>query len=220
MSALKKRIKAIDRKSTRLYNELKFNIGKSERMAQVLKEEIRERIFKAALEEFFEKDFKTATMRDIAIKADIPTGLIYSYYKNKQALFEEIVQPVIGQLPQILKEAESTSGMGLENYFNIERKFYIDLLYKRKEFLLLMDKSAGTAYSNSKYEMISAIEQHIKIVLEKRSAQKYDEVLFHILATNHVESLLEIMRHYKSKEWAEEMLDLVKKQFFLGSDSL
>lgn len=58
-------------------------------MAQVLKDDIKERIFAAALDEFFEKDFKTATMRDIAVRAGIPTGLIYSYYKNKQADFRD-----------------------------------------------------------------------------------------------------------------------------------
>lgn len=189
-------------------------------MAQILKEEIRERIFKAALDEFFEKDFKTAIMQNIALRAGIPTGLIYSYYKNKQTLFEEIVRPVIWNLPETLKEAEASSVMGLENYFNIERKFYVGLFERRKEFLLLMDKSAGTKYSDAKDKMIHMIEQHIRNILEKRGTQEYDEIFFHILATNHVESLLEIMRHYKSREWAEEMLDLVKKQFFLGSDSL
>jgi len=189
-------------------------------MAQVLKEEIRQRIFEAALDEFFEKDFKTAIMKDIAIRAGIPTGLIYSYYKNKQALFEEIVRPVIWNLPDTLKEAEASSDMGMENYFNIERKFYVSLFDRRKEFLLLMDKSAGTKYADAKDQMIHTIEQHIRVILQKRGTQEYDDIFFHILAANHVESLLEIMRHYKSREWAEEMLDLVKKQFFLGSDSL
>lgn len=189
-------------------------------MAQVLKEEIRERIFKAALDEFFEKDFKTAIMRDIAIRADIPTGLIYSYYKNKQALFEEIVRPVILNFPDTLKEAEASSDMGMENYFNIERKFYVSLFDRRKEFLLLIDKSAGTKYADAKDQMIYMIEQHIRVILQKRGTQEYDDIFFHILAVNHVESLLEIMRHYKTRQWAEEMLDLVNKQFFLGSDSL
>lgn len=189
-------------------------------MAQVLKEEIRERIFEAALDEFFEKDFKTAIMKDIALRAGIPTGLIYSYYKNKQALFEEIVRPVIWNLPDTLKKAEAFSYMGMENYFNIERRFYVSLFERRKEFLLLMDKSSGTKYANAKDEMIQMIEQHVRTILKKRGTQIYDELFYHILAANHVESLLEIMRHYKNREWAEEMLDLVKRQFFLGSDSL
>ena len=40
-------------------------------MAQVLKDEIRENILKAALEEFFASGFKSAAMRNIAQQAKI-----------------------------------------------------------------------------------------------------------------------------------------------------
>ena len=63
-------------------------------MAQVLKEEIREKILKAALEEFYCRGYKSSAMRNIAEKAKIPTGLIYSYYKNKEALFDAVLRPV------------------------------------------------------------------------------------------------------------------------------
>ena len=189
-------------------------------MAQVLKDDIRERIFEAALDEFYEKDFMTATMRDIAVRAGIPTGLIYSYYKNKRALFDEIVRPVILNLPETLREAEASPNTGLANYFNIEKKLYKRFFEKRREFILLVDKSAGTHHHDTKEKLIVTIEEHVKNSLKKRSKQKYDDLFPHILASNYVESLLEIMRHFKSREWAEEMLDLVAKQFFMGSDSL
>ena len=53
-------------------------------MAQVLKEEIRENILKAALQEFFNKGYQSAAMRSVAEQAKIATGLIYSYYKKIQ----------------------------------------------------------------------------------------------------------------------------------------
>ena len=43
-------------------------------MAQVLKDEIRENILKAALQEFFDKGYQSAAMRNIAAQAKIPTG--------------------------------------------------------------------------------------------------------------------------------------------------
>lgn len=189
-------------------------------MAQVLKDDIKERIFAAALDEFFEKDFKTATMRDIAARAGIPTGLIYSYYKNKQALFDEIVRPVILNLPDTLREAEASPDSGLANYFNIERKLLLHFFERRREFILLIDKSAGTSYHDTKEKLIRITEGHIKTSLQKKSKKEYDDLFPHILACNCVESLLEILRHFKSREWAEEMLDLIIKHFFTGSDSL
>ena len=63
-------------------------------MPQVLKEEIYDRIFHAGIEVFYEKDFRSAKMQDIAEKADIPVGLIYTYFKNKKELFEKIAASV------------------------------------------------------------------------------------------------------------------------------
>ena len=44
-------------------------------MPQVLKEEIYERIFQAGIDVFYEKDYRSAKMQDIADKAQIPVGL-------------------------------------------------------------------------------------------------------------------------------------------------
>ena len=68
----------------------KFKIGEL-KMAQVLKDEIRENILKAALQEFFEKGYKSAAMRHIATQAKIPTGLIYSYYEIKKRFLKQFL---------------------------------------------------------------------------------------------------------------------------------
>ena len=47
-------------------------------MAQVLKDEIRQCILDSALEEFFTHGYVRTTIRDIAGRAGIPAGLIYS----------------------------------------------------------------------------------------------------------------------------------------------
>lgn len=45
-------------------------------------------------------------------------------------------------------------------------------------------------------------------------------MLYHILASNFAESILEIARHYKSRAFAETMLGLVTKCYYEGVDSL
>jgi AcrR family transcriptional regulator len=189
-------------------------------MAQVLKDEIRERIYEAALDVFFQKDFKSATMRDIAQKADVPTGLTYSYFKNKEGLFDEIIRPVLLKFPDTLKQAEEAPGQAFDKFVNIEREFFLGLLDRHREFIILMDKSAGTSHSDAKENMIKLIEEHIRIGLKKRNGREYDDLLPHILASNFTESVLEIARHYKNHEWAEKMLNLIARQHFLGSNSL
>lgn len=71
-------------------------------MAQILKDEIRERILAAALDEFYERGYKLAAMRSIAAKAKISASLTYSYYKNKAELFDVVIRPVLYDWGQVL----------------------------------------------------------------------------------------------------------------------
>jgi len=57
-------------------------------MSQVLKEEVKKRIYYAAIEEFYAHNYYLVKMKDIAERAGVPTGLIYSYYVNKKDLFK------------------------------------------------------------------------------------------------------------------------------------
>ena len=47
-------------------------------MAQVLKEEVRNRILEAAEKVFYKKDYRGAKLTEIAKEADIPVALIYT----------------------------------------------------------------------------------------------------------------------------------------------
>ena len=60
---------------------------------QVLKEEIREKIKKVALDEFEKKGYQKTTMRGIASKANLTVGNLYRYFKNKDDLFDILLQP-------------------------------------------------------------------------------------------------------------------------------
>ena len=52
-----------------------------------------ERIKQAALEEFSEKGFQGASLRQIVKQAGVTTGAFYGYFSSKEALFASIVEP-------------------------------------------------------------------------------------------------------------------------------
>lgn len=189
-------------------------------MAQVLKDEIFDRIFHAGVEVFYEKDFRTAKMKEIAERAEIPVGLIYSYYKNKEELFIKIVSSLPVNFEKLIEEEENSDGLPSERYKNVAEKYLLDLLEHHKIFVILMDKSQGTKFEDSKEKMVAAIERHIKNVRSKKAHQTYHDMLYHILASNFTESILEVARHYEDREFARTMLDLVTKCYYEGVDSL
>ena len=51
------------------------------------------RIQQAAMEEFLEKGFADASLRQIVKNAGVTTGAFYGYYSSKTALFAALVEP-------------------------------------------------------------------------------------------------------------------------------
>ncbi len=70
-------------------------------MAQVLKDEQRNKILNAAKAEFAKNGIEHASLREIAKHADMTVGNLYRYFKNKQALADTILNPLMSELDLI-----------------------------------------------------------------------------------------------------------------------
>lgn len=189
-------------------------------MPQFLKDDIYDRIYEAGVSVFYDKDYRSAKMKDIAQKAGISVSLVYSYFQNKEALFEKIVAPAYGECLRIAREEEDAEGLPYEKYKTVSRKYLLDLLDRHKALVILVDKSRGTKYENAKDSLVGALEAHIRKELPRYAARQYPDMLIHILASNFTESLLEIARHYESRESAREMLELMTRCYYQGVNSL
>lgn len=186
-------------------------------MAQVLKEDIRENILRAALQEFFDRGYRSAAMRDIAKQAKIPTGLIYSYYENKESLFDAVLRPVLYDWERVLAAGEAEKGKhtnsDIYGLSKEEAECILNLFDHRKEFIILIDKSGGTKYENERERFIKDIEEHLN---KHRNDGTDDEIFLHIIANNFVDGLMQIMYHYKGKEWAVMILHKLSKMYLSG----
>ncbi len=49
----------------------------------------RERLLKAALQEFSERGFRRTTLEDIAARADVSKGTLYNYFQNKEDIYNQ-----------------------------------------------------------------------------------------------------------------------------------
>lgn len=194
-------------------------------MAQVLKEEIEKNIYQAAIDEFYIMGYQSATLRNIAQGAGIPVGLIYTYYRNKAALFDAVVGPTYLSFQKVLSTTSSPdNNPGYDKFLQAELPFIFNLLKNnRKPFIILVDKSKGTGYENAREELIRLTQLHIQAQLQNNlihCEKKADDLFYHILANNFMEGLCEIARHYKDEKWAVHILQLFIQQYFYGINSL
>ncbi|MDR2870721.1 MAG: TetR/AcrR family transcriptional regulator [Deferribacteraceae bacterium] len=179
-------------------------------ITQIQKQAVKERIYEAALDTFYEKGYKDATMREIADRAEIPVGLIYTYYKGKAELIEAIVEPVLEFVSSHMVYHEN---LDTNSYFAETQSMLMTLMLSRKAMIIAVDKSAGTKYENTKELVINMVTKHIANERPKITAN-FEEFHANILAISFVEAVMAVARNYESREWAARMLTFITDRMF------
>ncbi len=99
----------------------------------------REAILKAALDEFAARGFAAARLDDVAKRAGVAKGTIYLHFRDKDALFQEIVRslmgPFVGTIEQVLQSdiplrvlSEQIVELFVREVFETRRKDIIRLM--------------------------------------------------------------------------------------------
>ena len=115
----------------------------------------KERILMAALEEFGQNDFNTASTNTMCKNHQISKGLLFHYYKNKDEIFLLCVKKCFTDLSNYLKnnyvKKESVVEENLNNYFKIRFNFFSEFPYYAQIF--------RTATFNSPTHLIDDIRE-------------------------------------------------------------
>ncbi|MFX1283439.1 MAG: TetR/AcrR family transcriptional regulator [Promethearchaeota archaeon] len=195
-------------------------------MPQILKKQIKEKIERAALDEFLSKGFLNASMRIIAQNAQTSTSNLYNYFDCKEKLFYSITDEVYNIIKDLTNDLVHTEReIGREFFFeqvsNLIARPIKDLLKNhRKEFLLIMEGSQGTKYENFQEELVIIMEkhfaEHLQTIDNTTTKNVSDTFIFHILARNLLEGLLEISRHYINDKWVDDNIEALMKYHVHG----
>ncbi|MDE6607247.1 MAG: TetR/AcrR family transcriptional regulator; helix-turn-helix transcriptional regulator [Lachnospiraceae bacterium] len=187
-------------------------------------------ILSAAMQEFLEKGFKSASLRNIVKTAGVTTGAFYGYYDSKEDLFEALVgehynfflsrfcraQKEFAELPpeEQPNNLTTTSGAYL----------YEMLLYAYEhlnEFKLILCRSEGTRFAKLIDEMVEIETKGTHdylTVLNKlgRPAPPIDERLEHILITGMFNTFFELIIHEMPLEEAKHYLKEMRAFYTAG----
>lgn len=75
------------------------------------KDQRRQALLSAALNEFFEKGFAATRMDDVAKRAKLSKGTVYLYFESKEAMFiallESLAEPKLEMFESVMEQAES-----------------------------------------------------------------------------------------------------------------
>ena len=182
-------------------------------MPQVLKDELKQQILEAARQEFLEKGFTNASMRNIAARSGLSVGNLYRYFKNKDDLSDFIVNGVFSEINELINRLASLD-MEQENselkYDSLEElalyldelsESLVDIFNRHKiEFnILMMDSSLNERMAKWFAGVIS------KIILSRypRTANYVNEV--NLLSESYAVSVFagakNIFKKYRSVDY-------------------
>lgn len=179
---------------------------------QYLKEDIKNRILAVALEEFYNNGFRKASMLKIAHNAKIAIGNIYRYFKNKEDLFNEIMEPAYNQILTLVFNQYGSASAGEDMQFdaidvvNAVMEVYMKF---RTELLIMMDKSEGSKFENIKEQLVNLVyERELEYYLplfEKNGIPIKDSFIY-VLADSLVHGIFMICRNTADTEEVKEQI--------------
>ncbi|MEK3913040.1 TetR/AcrR family transcriptional regulator [Paenibacillus sp. FSL H7-0331] len=199
---------------------------------QILKDEIRSRIRKAALAEFNKEGYVKASMRNIAGTAGVAIGNVYRYYKNKDELFDELVQPVYEKYETNMIEMRQKINFSYENDTPDVLKYYSKIeatlvdLFKTftAEMTIVLNRSEGTKYEHVKSDLIklsfSVIESMILKARRNEILTEYEAALARMLSSSLVEGLCLILRDNEEGETYNKLVDQLLSIYSAGLNSV
>jgi len=187
-------------------------------------------IHAAAVQEFLDKGFRDASLRQIVKNAGVTTGAFYGYFSSKEALFASIVEPhaaaVMGRFmtaqidfSNLPKEAQPEH-MGVESSECIS--WMIDYMYDHyDEFKLLICRSDGTSYEGFVHNMVE-IEvaytfRYMDVLKELgKEVPPVDQELCHMIASGMFDGIFEVLRHDMPKDRAITFISQLQEFYMAG----
>jgi AcrR family transcriptional regulator len=164
---------------------------------QIQKDEIRNKINEAALEEFLVAGYTQSSMRNIASNAGITVGNIYSYFSSKEHLFESLLSETVERLHKLISiEVTPDDPVSSSNIEQITQAVAIAFMENRIQFLILMDGSVGSKYENIKSRLVELVSKRIhEQLVPILHLKSVDSLLSNSLAVAVIEGIITIFRN-------------------------
>lgn len=187
-------------------------------------------ILSAGKAEFLEKDFNSASLRNIVKTAGVTTGAFYGYFSGKEALFAALVEEHAKAIMNIfmsaqesfeeLSDEEKINHMGVESRTSLNE--IVDYIYEHfDEFKLIICKSEGTSYENFIHNMVEIeVEETYQFIDALRSQGKHvpniEKAVCHMIVSGMFSGIFELIEHDMKKENAKKYVSEFQVFYIAG----
>ena len=189
-----------------------------------------EKIQEAAIDEFLDKGFLGASLRQIVKNAGVTTGAFYGYFSSKEALFASIVEPPAKALMGKFMEAQTSFAELPEeqqpDHMGEESSSYVHWMVNyicqhREPVKLLLTRAEGTSYEHFVHNMVEVEVEYTLQYMEVlrrlgRDIPVLDKSLCHIIASGMFNGIFEIVIHDMPRKQALQDVDHLRDFYTAG----
>jgi AcrR family transcriptional regulator len=137
------------------------------RVAQVLKEEVEQRIREAALRVFAARGFGQAGVADIAREARVSSGNVYRYFESKEVLFDAVVPRslatrllrLLGRRVRALSGVRDVGRLPGSAFFSAAEQLVTFSMAHRLETVILLSRTEGTPLQGFDEKLVRFLEK-------------------------------------------------------------
>ena len=168
----------------------------------------RQLIIDAAKQEFLDKGFPKASLRNIAKNANVTTGAFYGYFSTKEDLFATIVKPCCAAVKCRFSQSK-------ESFFEIPSpdskridcvEWMVDYMYDHYDiFKILVCCSDGTQYESFVHDMCEIEVESTMRFLSKNNydTDVLDKQFCHMIVSGMFGGIFEVIEHDLPREKAK-----------------
>ncbi len=182
----------------------------------------RKQIIEAATKSFSLFGYKATTMDQVAKIANVGKGTIYTFFKNKEELFDDIINTLIFEMRQA---AEEVATPDLSFHVKVHRRLYKILEFRKKHQLMIKlvqeEKEMGTPavmdmMMKLENETILYLKGKISTAIEKGEIQPCDpELTAFVMLKVYVALIFDWEKRHEPLEKGE-IAELFEKYVFTG----
>ena len=176
-------------------------------------------------DEFLTQGYEKASLNRIAKKVGITTAGLYRHFEGKEAMFAYLVGDTLEALGHL--QAENTAKMsGDVAVYSPFREEYmiplVDFIFDHHEgFRLLICCSEGSRYASFEEELIeretASNKQYAQMLVQSGVPVKsLSDMEWHLLSTEYIHAVFEIIRHNLSREEAYRHMDFIRTLMYPG----
>lgn len=177
-----------------------------------------DKIHTAATQEFLEKGFRAASLRNMVKIAGVTTGAFYGYYKSKEELFDALVgeqaEYVLQLFDTSIDNFEKLPGemqtQQMTEASNDAVKRMLDYIYDNYDaFKLIILCAEGTKYANFVHQIVAKEEESTYAYITTlkqmgRSVEPINKKMVHMVASGLFTGIFETIVHDMPKSEAKE----------------